>query len=181
MANPEAIALGPGWLYTAILGTPEPASLIAPWDPAWALMGYTHEGHSFTVTPEFEEVEVAEELYPVAYAPTKASGTVEFIAAEITAMNMQRANNGGVIFTGSGFVTFEPPELGQETRRMYGWQATDGTERFVWRRCLNQGDIEMARRKGAEKAGIPFSLNLEKPTGVQPWKWWGSSPLRVGV
>ena len=180
MANANAIALGPGTLKTAVLNSPEPASLIAAWDVAWVDLGYTHEGHAFTFTTEVEEVEVAEELIPIAYVSVKQVGKVEFISAELTATNLQRALNGGTIVTGSGYVTFEPPTLGQETRRMYGWESNDATERYVWRRCFNSGDIEINRRKGSEKAGIPFSLNLESPgTGVKPFKYWAATPDRA--
>lgn len=179
MPNPNAIALGPGTLKTAIVGAAEPASLVAPWDPAWVDLGYTFEAHTFTVTTTVEEVEVAEELEPLFYVPTKRVGKVAFILAEVTATNLSRAMNGGTIVTGSGFVTFEPPDLGSETRRAYAWESTDAEERFVWRQCFNQGDVEINRRKGAEKAGIPFELNLEKPAGIKPWKYYAITPDRA--
>lgn len=180
MANTNAISLGPGTLKTAVLGSLEPASLTAPWDGAWVDLGYTHEGHTFTFATDVEEVEVAEELMPILYTSVKQTGTVEFMLAEITATNLSRALNGGTILTPGGYVTFEPPTLGQEVRRMYGWESTDAQERFVWRRCLNSGDVAIQRRKGSDKAGIPFSLNLEVPgVGIKPFKYWASTPDRA--
>lgn len=179
MGNVNAIALGPGTLKIAVVGAPEPATLTAAWDAAWTDLGYTFEGHAFTWTTEVEEVEVAEELLPVAYVPVKAVGKVTFTLAEVTATNLSRAVNGGTIVAGSGFVTFEPPTLGTEVRRAYAWESQDAEERFVWRQCFNSGDIEITRRKGSEKAGIPFELNLEKPAGVQPWKYYAISPDRA--
>lgn len=177
--NPNAISLGPGTLKTAVVGAAEPASLVAAWDAAWVDLGYTHEAHTFTVTTTVEEVEVAEELEPLFYVSTKRVGKVAFVLAEITATNLSRAMNGGTITVGSGFVTFEPPLIGAESRRAYAWESTDAEERFVWRQCFNSGDVAIGRRKGAEKAGIPFELNLEKPSGLLPWKYWSITPDRA--
>lgn len=179
MGNVNAIALGPGTLKTAVLNSPEPGSLVAAWDAAWVDLGYSFEGHTFSWETTVEEVEVAEELLPVAYVPVKAVGKVTFTLAEVTATNLQRSLNGGTIVTASGYVTFEPPDLGQEVRRMYGWESSDGEERMVWRQCLNSGAVEINRRKGSEKAGIPFELNLEKPAGVKPFKYWAATPDRA--
>ena len=179
MGNVNAIALGPGTLYTAAVGAAEPATLVAAWDAAWTDLGYTFEGHTFSSESTVEEVEVAEELVPLLYVTTKVVAKAEFTLAEVTATNLSRALNGGTITTGSGFVTFEPPAIGAETRRAYAWQSTDGEERMVWRQCFNSGTVEINRRKGADKAGIPFELNLEKPSGLQPWKYYAVSPDRA--
>lgn len=180
MGNVNALALGPGILKTAVLGSAEPVSLVAAWDGAWADLGYTFTGHVFKFTTESEEVEVAEELLPVLEVDVKQVGSVVFTSAEVTATNLQRAQNGGTILTPGGYVTFEPPLPGATGFRMYGWQSSDGSERFVWRKCKNTGDMEINRAKGADKAGIPFELKLLSPgSGIPAWKWWGSTPDRA--
>ena len=180
MGSVDALSLGPGTLKTALSGTPEPASLTAPWDGGWIDLGYTFEGHTFKFTTETQEVEVAEELLPVAEVDVKQVGSVEFVSAEVTAFHLQLAQNGGTITTPSGYVTFEPPLPGTTGTRMYAWQAQDATERVVWRKVRNAGDMEISRRKGGDKAGIPFELKLLSPgSGIAPWKWWGSTPARV--
>ena len=153
MGNVNAIALGPGTLYTAAVGAAEPATLVAAWDAAWTDLGYTFEGHTFSSESTVEEVEVAEELVPLLYVTTKVVAKAEFTLAEVTATNL--------------------------SRRAYAWQSTDGEERMVWRQCFNSGTVEINRRKGADKAGIPFELNLEKPSGLQPWKYYAVSPDRA--
>lgn len=181
MANVDALALGPGLLKTAVLGSTEPASLVAAWDTAFVDIGYTFTGHVFTFTTETEEIEVAEEKMPVDEIDVKQVGKVVFTSAEITAFHFSLAQNGGTILTPSGYVTFEPPLPGvAAVKRMYGWQSDDGTERFVWRKCRNSGDMEIERKKGADKAGIPFEIKLLSPgPGIAAWKWWGSTPARV--
>ena len=170
MGNPDLLALGPGILYTAPLGSAEPTDLLTAWPGAWLQLGYTHEGHSFSYELSVENIEVAEELEPVDIVPTSRSIKVAFSLAELTATNLQRALNGGTIASGAGFVTFEPPDTNDMTRRMYGWQSDDVEERWVWRKCFTSGTVEIPRRKGADKAVIPFEVNLMKPAGVTPFK-----------
>lgn len=170
MGNPNQISLGPGVLKVAPLGSSEPVDLASAWAAAWVDLGYTFEGSEFSNQLNTANVEVAEELYPLAVVPTGIVTQVKFIAAQVTARNLQLACNGGVITTGSGFVIFDPPAAGVPTRYMYGWQSDDAQERWIFRQCLNGGTTSVARKKGADKAGIAFELNLEKPAGVQPFR-----------
>src|SRR5687768_9470760 len=114
--NPAALALGPGKLYIAVLGTTEPTDLTTPWESvsaSWIPLGYTDEGSALNYSVDSEPVEVAEELDPVAVALTSRELTLDFALAEITASNLKRALNGGTITAGSGIVVFEPPDLGE--------------------------------------------------------------------
>ena len=170
MPNPNQISLGPGVLKVAPLLSAEPTDLVTAWPAAWAEPGYTFEGSEVSYQLNTAPVEVAEELDPLFVVPTGRIIQVKFTVAQITALNLQRAYNGGTIITGSGFVTFEPPAAGVPTRLMFGWESDDHQERWVFRQCLNGGTSSTPRRKGADKAGIGFELNLEKPAGVQPFK-----------
>ena len=170
MANPNQISLGPGVLKQALLGSAEPTDLISAWAAAWTDLGYTFDGSEFSNQLNTAPVEVAEELYALAIVPTGIVTQVKFVLAQVTARNLQLACNGGTILTGSGFVTFDPPPAGVPVRYMYGWQSDDGQERWIFRQCLNGGTTTMTRKKGADKAGIGFELNLEKPAGLQPFR-----------
>lgn len=179
MGNPDAISTGPGVLRIANIGTTEPVDLVSAWPAGWGLLGYTHEGHTFGYQLNVDPVEVEEELDPVRYVPTSRTTKVEFMLAELTATNLRRAYNGGTLTAGAGFVTLEPPAFGQEVRFQYGWESDDAQERMVWRKCLSSGNVQIQRRKGPRKAGIPFELNLEKPAGLQPFKHIMISPGRA--
>lgn len=159
------IRVGPGDLYIAAVGAAEPADLTVAWGVPWVKLGYTEEGHSFTASRSFEPVEVAEEIDPVRYEPTGREMRVEFALAEMTALNLSRALNGGTVVAGTGITTFEPPDPGAEVRVALGWEAKDKKERWVWRKCLNTGDIEIARRKAPDKATIPCSFMCEIVVG----------------
>lgn len=179
MGNPSTIALGPGTLYIAPIGSTEPTDLVTSWSAAWVGLGYTKEGNKFSYQLNVAPVEVAEELDPIRYAPTGRTIKVSFALAEITATNLKRALNGGTITSGSGFVLFDPPAFGTEVRSMYGWQSDDAQERWIFRQCLSTGAVEPERKKGADLATLPFELNLEKPTGVQPFRVIMANPARA--
>lgn len=173
------IRIGAGWLYVAGLSAAEPVDLTTPWltvDATWRQPGYTEEGHSDTYSPSFDPIEVAEERLPVDYEQSSAEQNIEFSLAEVTALNISLAFNGGTITTsGSGasqIDTFEPNDIGTDpTEWKIGWESFDGRERKVWRRCLQVGDVEQARRKAPDKALIPLTFKLLKPlTGAKPFK-----------
>lgn len=173
--DPTKIRVGPGRLKVAAVGSTEPTDLTTAWDVAWVDLGYTAEGHSFTSSPSFDPVDVAEEIDPIRYEPTGREMRVEFAMAEITATNLSRALNGGDVTTsGMGatqIVTFEPPEPGEEVRLALGWESLNATERWVWRKCLQVGDVEIARRKAPDKATIPASFMCEIVAGgVKPFR-----------
>jgi hypothetical protein len=171
--NAAALALGPGQLYIAVLGTTEPTDLTTPWETvsaAWIPLGYTDEGSTLNYSVDSENVEVAEELDPIAVALTSRELGLSFALAEITASNLKRALNGGTITVGVGIVTFEPPDLGEEVRTMLGWESEDHTERWVYRKCMQVGAMEMSRAKGAAKATISCDYRLERPAAAKPFK-----------
>jgi len=181
--TPGALALGPGYLYLAPLGTSEPVDLATAWasvSAAWVLLGYTDDGSEFDYQLNADPVPVAEELDPISNAPTGRAMSVQFSMAEITATHMKYAFNGGTITAGTGVVKFEPPALGTELRVMLAFESEDHTERWIYRQCFNTGQIALPRKKGAAKAVIPVVFQLEKPaTGLQPFAAIMASPARA--
>ncbi len=165
MYDPNNVLLGPGLLYVAVLGSMEPTDLTSAWPAAWLPLGYTKEGHTFKYEPAIEPIEVAEELDPIKYAAASRKLSVAFILAESTATNLQRAMNGGTVTPGTGIVTQEPPAIGEDTSMMLGWKSDPGDERWVWRKCLQTGAIEMNRRKAPDYATIPTEWMVQAPGG----------------
>jgi hypothetical protein len=172
MANPLNIAIGPGILkLNPTLGSSEPLDLTSPWPAGWIEPGYTAEGSTFTNETTYEDVEVAEELDPVSKAATKRGLTVAFALAEITASNLKRIFNGGTITAGPGGCWYyDPPALGTEVYVMLGWEANDASERWIWRKCIQTGSVEVTRGKAPAKATLPGSFMLVKPPSVQPFR-----------
>jgi len=68
---------------------------------------------------------------------------------------------------------FSPPQVGAEVRAMLGWDAEDGLERVIWRRVMQSGNSEIARRKGADFAKFNAEFSLEQPGGgLSPFDWF---------
>ncbi|MEV0805730.1 hypothetical protein [Micromonospora sp. NPDC050200] len=174
------LALGPGMLRLAPLGSPEPADLITPWDAAWSEMGYTVEGSKFSYEIETGTVVPAEEIDPIHVAVNGRNLKVAFALLQLTAGNLKIAMNGGTITVGDGIVTFEPHAPGEEVRVMLGFEAEDGTERWVWRECLQGGNVELERKKGSEAAKLGTEFLLAKPdAGTLPFKAILAAPARA--
>lgn len=170
MGNPVAVRVGPGKLYIAPLATPEPDDLDEAWDDDFVELGYTAEGSNFVFENTFEDVMVAEEHEAIEILQTTRQINVNFSLAEMTAENMARAFNGGEVTTDRGVTTFEPPAAGDATPVMIGWESDDGRERWVFRRCVQVGSVDIPRRKAPDKAVLPMSFRCTKPAGATAFK-----------
>lgn len=170
------IQIGAGILRTAPLGTAEPTTLIAAYAAGWVELGATEEGSAFSTELTTEDVFIAERLERVKVVTTGRVQNISASLAEVTAKHLEYAYNGGTITTGTTgapltFVTFEPPDLGTEVRRMLAWDSEDGQERWIFRQVFNGGSVEMARRKAPAKTLIPLTMGLELPaSGAKPFK-----------
>lgn len=172
----------PGKLRIAPLGSTEPTDYTSAWAAAWIPLGYTAEGSNFNYSINVDNVDVAEELDILARTTTGRDANVEVALAEMTFRNLTIAFNGGIITADGTDWEFEPPDLGEETRVMLGWDANqnvaDNDLRIVFRQVFQAGALNMANRKGAEKAVINASFQLEKPaTGAKLLKIMGSGDL----
>lgn len=174
--NPKALSLGPGYLRYGVLDAAEPVDLATDWDEDdWSDPFYTEEGSEFSYNVSFDPVTVAEELDQLDDVATGREMSVAFAMAEVTAANLKTAMNGGTITPDTSgtpaFDTFEPPELGSEIYKSLGFESEDGEERWVFRQGKQTGQIQMQRRKGANKTLIAVQFKLYKPTaGGSPFK-----------
>lgn len=181
--NAAAVRFGkPGKLRIAPLGTAEPTTPTAAWPAGWVPLGYTDEGSAFNYEVSTDNVEVAEELDVLARVTTGRDASVEFALAEITYRNLTIAFNGGIVLGDGAVWSFEPPDLGNETRVMLGWDAmpvpANNDLRMIFRQCLQGGSLGLENRKGATKSTIGANFQLEKPaTGLKLLKIMGSGAL----
>ena len=166
VGNPQEVRVGPGRLLIAPLLSVEPVDLATPWDDAWVPIGYTDAGSVFNFNAGYEDVLVAEELDPINTFQTSRSIAINFAAAQLSATNMQRAFNGGTILTPTGLVTFEPPAAGVYTPVMLGWESSESPtpfERWIFRKCIQAGNVAISRAKAPAKAQLPMSFRGLKP------------------
>ncbi len=90
-------------------------------------------------------------------------------------------NGGTVVTTGTGastVKTYEPPtDTATPTEIKIGWESFDGKERYVFRRCLQTGDVTVGRKKAPDKTLIPVTFRCMKTlTGALPFKWIIAEP-----
>jgi hypothetical protein len=169
MANSDAVEIGPGLLYVAPIGTPEPADAEEALDEDFRAVGYTEDGSTFEYEITNEPIDVAEEFDPIKYATTGRRASITFQMAEITRQNLALAMNAGANAAETG--DLEPPEPGEEVRVMIVWDSNDAAEpeRWVLRKCLQASTISVRRQKSPNKTLIPVTFRLEKPTGEAPF------------
>lgn len=177
MGTPADVHIGPGLLYVAPIGTSEPTTGSGALPSAWVAIGYTEAGHTFTTETTIEGIEVEEKLDPIKYSATKRESKLEVAMAETNTRNWAIALNGGTIGSPSGgFVTFEPPDPGDEQRLMVMWQSDEGDEALLLRKVLSSGAIAVARKKAPDKATIPVTFNCEIPDNADPpWQYYGGA------
>lgn len=178
------LLVDPGFLFWAPLGTSEPTHTVAgskftdAWPVGWLQLGATAEGSTFSYESTVEAVTVAELFDPVKYSTTGRSGNMTFALAEWSLSNLKKALNGGTItVTGSTTTTLSTyalPTPGQEVRSMIGWESNDATVRVILLQVLVSGTIESAFQKAPEFARLPFTCNMEVPSG-------SSAPFKVAT
>ena len=176
------LALGPGYLYYAPLGSDLPTNTVSgglftdTWPAAWKPIGITKEGHEFSVEPDTDNVEVAEILDVLAYVETGREIGMSFEIARITLSLEKLALNGGTITsTGSGadqLNQYTPPEIGESVRNMIGWESTSQVERLIIPKAFQQGNVTTARKKGADNATLPVEFRCERIQGTPPYYHW---------
>lgn len=185
----DALALGPGFLYWAPLGTAIPTNTVAgsvftdDWPAAWLLFGATDDGSEFSYKPSTDDVEVAEYYDPPAIVSTGREISITFDLAQVHMTNFKRALNGGTITTtGTGATAlnkYTAPKVGQEIRGMIGWESQDSTERLIGYQCFQTGEVKISRKKGAAKATIPTEWRFEIPAGGEPFEYYTAGSTRA--
>jgi hypothetical protein len=117
---------------------------------------------------------VEEEFDPIRYATTGRAGKVSFEMAETTRRNLSLAINSGAAAANTA-ASLEPPAPGAELRVLMVWTSdpqgsSNTSSRWIYRQVFQGGEAEIARKKSPDKAVIAVEFNLEKPSGLQPWK-----------
>lgn len=166
MGTPANLTTGPGTLSVALYGTTLPTARATSLGTGWYSPGYTEEGYAFTMERTLAPMYVAEERRAVKQFVTEVKEMVVFSMAEATNINLTLAINGGLLDAGDpGYdpeAPITPTTEGQEARLSLVFDAENGA-RWVFKKCINNGSTEVARRKAPDKALIPVEFLLEVP------------------
>lgn len=184
------LAIGPGYLYYAPVGTALPTNTVVgsvftdTWASAgaWLPWGITREGHEFQYTIETDTVNAAEYYDPLVIVTTGRAAQMAFEVLRVVGSTMKLALNGGNLSTsGSGttlLTTVTPPAIGAETRAMVGWESNDNTERLVIEQAFQAGTLTISRKKGADVAGMSLEFRAELPTSGFPFQAYYAGAAR---
>jgi hypothetical protein len=185
------IATDPGVLLWAPIGTAEPTHAVTAsvfsdsWPGGWIVLGATDQGSTLSYQLTTAQIDVAEFLDPIKYVTTGRAGAISFALASIHMNNFKRALNGGTITTTGATTTtlssYVPPTPGSEVRCMIGWESLDSTERLIGYQCLSDGNVTIARQKGAARASLPFNAKFEIPASGVPFKYLTAGVARLGA
>jgi len=161
--TPNNVTAGPGWLFVApYLDTLPafPTDVTTPLGTTYVPVGYTEEGNTFSYAVTREDLLVAEEVSPVKSYTTKVDTKVTFSMAEATAANLILALNGGVVATPT---EVEPPALGAEQYVTLVLD-TDSGARWLFRKCIQTGTVEIGHKKAPAKTLIPVEFTVYVPS-----------------
>jgi hypothetical protein len=174
----NALAFGPGYLYSSALGVAAPTNTVAgsvftdTWPVGWNALGITKEGHTLNVDLDTDAVEAAEYVDALLNVVTGRTISAEMELQQINLTNFKRVFNGGTLATsGAGatlLTTLTLPAIGAEVRCQIGWEANDGTERWWAMQCFNTGSVGIQRQKGADNATLPVTWTMEPDSSSQP-------------
>lgn len=175
--NTDEIEIDVGILYTAPIGTAEPATATAVLDAAWREIGYTEDGSVFTTEIDNQEVEVAELLDPVRYVNIKRTSKLSFSMAQMVRSNLLLALNQGAAGTDNN-TAVEPVATASEVRVMLLWLSEQtGADAYgiIARQAYNIGGLTIENKKAPAKRLLPVEFALEKPTSLASWSFLPSN------
>lgn len=140
----------------------------------WTDVGYSEEGWTAEVDKTFADVEVAEEVDPIAVLKTAQAIRMNGAFAQASLDNFRIAMGGGTIATGSpgaGFDTYTPPTTTERTEfQLLFRTSAPGTaaQGFLrdWRfpRTVATGAISMPHRKAPDKTLVGVEFRALIPT-----------------
>jgi hypothetical protein len=165
--TPGNVALGPGRLYVAPLGTAEPTNCSAALPSAWVAIGYTEDGSSVDVEVTSEAIEVAEELDPIRFSQTRRMTKLSLAMAEATKKRLALAlGSGAALADDAASYTFPDPSA--IVGVMFVWDSDEvpsaTNRRWVFRQCTPSGTTSIARKKAPAKSTIPVTFDCAKPS-----------------
>lgn len=165
------VLIGTGTLYIDELDGSEAAFPLNPTiAPAvgWRDVGYSEEGWTAEVDKTFANVEVAEEVDPIAVLKTAQSIRLTGQFAQSSLENFRAAMGGGTITTADpavGFDSYTPPTTTERTEFQAlfrtsapGTAADDFQRDWQFPRLVATGSIAMPHRKAPDKTLIAIEL-----------------------
>jgi hypothetical protein len=178
-AAPRQIKMGPGLVYVGAEGATDLDTLANPLTSAipadYIFLGFTKEGSVIKYQQEIARFTPAERTRPAKAVRQSTGTTFEVAAVEMTLTNLQRALNGGVITNPAGQVfRFDPPQDQDAlTFASLLWVGEDNLERALFRKALQEGEVERKNDRSDDAASLPMMFQCYDPgSGKRDFTWY---------
>lgn len=169
--SPSNVKLGPGRLWIGPVGATAPTNASSAPDAAFWALGYTEEGTTMDIERTSENVEVAEELDPVAIVNTARSIVFNVSAAEMTKKRLAVALAAGADYVDNA-AAFDFPEDSEPVGVAVIWDSeetaagnSNNRRWYVPKMIAGGTTISIPRQKAPNKSLIPMALSAVKTDG----------------
>lgn len=176
----DAVIIGAnGNLYSAPLGSTEPADINEALSAAWVSLGYISEdGVTFSVGKETEEVRAWQSFYPLRRFVTSASAQLSGALRQFDGASVETALGGSITEDDTGAYRFTPNDPEVIDERMWALEWADGANEFrlIMPRGFVAETVEMTIARSApldmpitvaallSDSGDPFYIQSNAPT-----------------
>lgn len=172
--NAGEIVIGSnGSIFSALPGSPIPASINDPFDPAsWIDLGYASEdGVTWADGKSLFDVNVWQSFYPARKGVESREGTATFTLMQWNGDTVKLAYGGGdVVEVDDGAYRYVPPDPSEVGEKMLGieWEDGDKDYRLVLPRGMVSDGVETNIVRTA--AGmLPITFSVLGTDGSDPW------------
>lgn len=182
--NPSNLAMGPGTLYVADFGAPEPLDIQVNGTPAasaWDDVGLTLGGMTFTVINSWKQLEADQITEVPESRRTKKEVSFKTQLAEVTFDNLILALAGGTIGTGTGFESYDPEDDNSGDSPDYRAIIFDGfgsggkRRRVFIRKVLSTENVEVANSK-EDQSVFPVTFTSHYvSSSIKSWRMVSST------
>jgi hypothetical protein len=156
------------------------------WPAIWLPVGITREGTTFNYQVATANIEAAEYFDPLAIKTTGRTIGIQFQLMHLTNRSFLLGMNGGTSATIGGaaatlLTKVTPPAVGAEQRVMLGWESEDGTERKIYRQCIQSGSGDEQAAKAPNARALSLQFGVEQPTTGDPLEIYIAGDTRIAA
>lgn len=186
--NGENVSVGPGWIFVAPIATALPTSNEVALPVDWVAVGYTEDGSESSYNVTSADIEVAEEIDPIATQETKADTKFVFSMAEMTRRNLGLALGLGVVANDDTVIS--PASLGGRVYFRMVWQSLDlvspavadtANVRWVFPKVFSTGGFKLPNKKAPAKKLLPVEFSCYRTSSaIPPFLVYPNAAFKIG-
>lgn len=177
--DPNEITVGlNGTVYTAPVGTTEPADIDEALDAAWTDLGFTNEdGLTITKSRNVNVIRVWQSFYPQRRLTTEQDLVVAFALRQFGGIQVETALEGEITEDSAGKYRFTPndPEVIAEHALLCTWSDGDKDFRLIVPKVTSIEAVEFVVNR-SDPSDLPLSFGILGEEGAEPWYMLSNDP-----